>query len=80
MLHHVNHGGAFQVQYSFSPTTKGVRGGLKVAAAILVDLKLEGLAFPLPTRPWWHMSTWAPYHSSPRRMPLGNPLIKPTNP
>ena len=41
MLHHVNHGGAFRVQYTLSPATKGGRGGLKVAAATLVDLKLE---------------------------------------
>ena len=46
-----------RVQYSFSPTTKGVMGGLTVVAAMWVDLKLEGLEFPLPTRPKWHMST-----------------------
>ena len=57
MLHHVNHGEAFHVQYSFSSTTKGLRGGLRVAAAMWVALKLEGLGFPLPTRPQWHMST-----------------------
>ena len=77
MLHHVNHGGAFQVQYSFNSTTKGVRGGLRVAAAMWVALKLEGLGFPLPTRPKGNMSTWAPYRSSPQKMPLGNPLDKP---
>ena len=77
MLHHVNQVGALRVQYSLSPATKGVRGGLKVAATTLVDLKLEGLGFPLPTRPKWHMSTWAPYRSSPRKMPLGKPLSKP---
>ena len=36
------------VPYSFSPTTKGLMGGLTVAAAMWVDLKLEGLGFPLP--------------------------------
>ena len=66
MLHHVNHGEAFQVQYSFSPTTKGVRGGLRVAAAMWVALKLEGLGFQLPTRPMWHMSTWTPYIAPPQ--------------
>ena len=77
MLHHVNHGGAFQLQYSFSPTTKGVREGVRLAAAMWVTLKLEGLGLPLPTRPKWHMSHWAPYRSSPRKMHLGNPLSKP---
>ena len=65
------------MQYSFSPTAKGVREGLRVAAAMWVALKLVELVFPLPTRPKWHMSTWAPYRSSPRKMPLGNPLSKP---
>ena len=77
MLYHENHGGALEVQYSFRFTTKGVRAGLRVAAAMWVVLKLEGLGIPLPTRPKWHMSTWAPYRSSPRKMPLGNPLRKP---
>ena len=62
-----------------SPVTKGVRRGLKVATAILVDIKLAGLGFPLLTRPEWHMSTWAPYPSSLRMMPLGNPLSKSTS-
>ena len=79
MLHHVNDGGAFQVQYALSPTTKGVRGGLRVAAAMWVALKLERLGFPLRTRLKWHMSTWAPYRPSPRKMPLGNPLSKSTS-
>ena len=64
------------MQYSFSSTTKGVTEGLRVAAAMWVALKLEGLGFPLPTRPKWHMSTWAPYLSSRQKMPLGNPLSK----
>ena len=76
MLHHVNHGGAFRVQDSLSPTTKGLRGGLREAAAMWVDLKLEELGFPLPSRPKCHMSTWAPYRSSPRKMHLGGPLSK----
>ena len=46
---------------------------------MLVDLKLEGLEFSLPTRRKWHMSTWAPYRSSLRKMHLGNPLSKPTS-
>ena len=50
-----------------------------VAAAMWVDLKLEGLGFPLPTRPKWHMSTWAPYRSSARKMNLGDPLSKSTS-
>ena len=76
MLHHVNHGGALEVQYPLRSATKGVRAGLRVAAAMWVALRLEGLGFPLPVRPKWHMSTWAPYRSSPRKMPLGNPLSK----
>ena len=70
MLHHVNHGGALEVQYPLRSATKGVRAGLRVAAAMWVALKLEGLGFPLPTRPKWHMSTWAPYRSSPRQQTL----------
>ena len=76
MPHHVNHGGAFRLQYPLSAAIKGGRGGLKVAASTLVDLKLEGLGFPLPMRPKWHMSTWAPYRSSPRKMPVVNPVSK----
>ena len=79
MLHHVNHGGALEVQYPLRSATKGLRAGLRVAAAMWVALKLEGLGFPLPTRPKWHMSTWAPYRSSPRKMPSGNPLSKSTS-
>ena len=79
MLHIVNHGGAFPVQYSLSPATKGGRGGVKVAAATLLDLKLEGLGFPLPTRPKWHMSTWAPYSFVYRSAIFGPPLTIPAS-
>ena len=77
MPHHVNHGGAFGLQYSFNRAIKGRRGVLKQAAATLVLLKLEGSGTPLPTNPKWHMSTWPPHRSSPRKLPLGTPLSKP---
>ena len=77
MLHHVNHGGAFQVQYTFSSITKGVREGLRVAAATWVAVKSEPLGFPLPTRPKWHMSTRAPYSFVYKSAILGPPLPAP---
>ena len=77
MLHHVNHGGALEVQYPLRSATKGVRAGLRVAAAMWVALKLEGLGFPLPTRPKWHMSTWAPYSFVYRSAIFGPPLPPP---
>ena len=44
MLHHVNHGGALEVQYPLRSATKGVRAGLRVAAAMHVGRpKIRGV-------------------------------------
>ena len=66
MLHHVNHGAAFRLQNSLSYATKGRRAVLKVAIATLVLRNMEG-RHTTSHQPKWHMSTWAPYRSSPQK-------------
>ena len=56
--------------------SKGAKGALVVAAANFMLRKLMGSRTPLPTKPKWHMSTWAPYLSFPRKMAWGSSLAK----
>ena len=78
MLHHMNHGGATDLQYLFSSKIKGSKGALVLALANLVLQKLVGLRTPLPNRPKWDMSTWAPHLSSSQKMALGSSFTKPS--
>ena len=75
-LHNVNHGGAFRVQYSLSPATKGGRGGLKVAAATLVDVKIEWFGFASHEAQVAHVRLGPISLLPPKKKPLGNTLSK----